>query len=182
MRSRLRMKGKMMEKIELDDLEMSVRTKNVCKNNNFNYLNDFCNYTEKQLLLFDNFGRKSFREVKALLSIHGLSLNEESGSPSNFRDVVDAAHTNFVKFSTAKKDLLLSIKSMEKHVSDLEGRHQQVLRNLAIDKSRIHKERNKEMLDLRIGGETYASIARKYSVSATTIHRICNKFIRTGKW
>ncbi len=62
------------EDIDLENFEFSVRTYNVFQNQNISTIKELIVYTERELLKFPNFGRKSLREVNNFLKGHGLSL------------------------------------------------------------------------------------------------------------
>ena len=61
----------------IDELELTVRTYNCLRNANIKNLGDLTQKTESELLSSKNFGKKSLKEVKEILSEMGLSLRAE---------------------------------------------------------------------------------------------------------
>ena len=57
---------------KVDELELSVRSKNRLKNDNIIYIGDLVQKTEPEMLRTPNFGRKSLNEIKEVLN--GMSL------------------------------------------------------------------------------------------------------------
>jgi len=58
----------------VDELEMSVRSSNCLKNAEIDTIGDLVQKTEQQMLSYRNFGKKSLKEIKDILSELGLSL------------------------------------------------------------------------------------------------------------
>ncbi len=58
----------------VDDLELSVRSANCLQNANIRYIGELVQKTEAEMLKTKNFGRKSLKEIKEILSEMGLSL------------------------------------------------------------------------------------------------------------
>jgi len=58
----------------VDDLELSVRSANCLQNANIRYIGELVQKTEGEMLKTKNFGRKSLKEIKEILSEMGLSL------------------------------------------------------------------------------------------------------------
>lgn len=58
----------------VDELELSVRSANCLQNANIHYIGDLVQRTESEMLKTKNFGRKSLKEIKEILSQMGLSL------------------------------------------------------------------------------------------------------------
>jgi len=58
----------------VDELELSVRSANCLANANIKYIGDLVQKTESEMLKTKNFGRKSLKEIKEILSEMGLSL------------------------------------------------------------------------------------------------------------
>ena len=58
----------------VDELELSVRSANCLQNANIRYIGDLVQKTESEMLKTKNFGRKSLKEIKEILSEMGLSL------------------------------------------------------------------------------------------------------------
>lgn len=58
----------------VNELELSVRSYNCLQNANIRYIGDLVQRTETEMLKTKNFGRKSLREIKEILSEMGLSL------------------------------------------------------------------------------------------------------------
>jgi len=58
----------------IDELEFSVRSANCLKNANIHYIGELVQKTEQEMLKTKNFGRKSLKEIKDILSSMGLDL------------------------------------------------------------------------------------------------------------
>ncbi len=58
----------------VDDLELTVRSANCLKAENFYYIGDLIPRTENELLKTPNLGRKSLNEIKEVLAARGLTL------------------------------------------------------------------------------------------------------------
>ena len=58
----------------VEELELSVRSANCLQNANIRYIGELVQRTEAEMLKTKNFGRKSLKEIKELLSEMGLSL------------------------------------------------------------------------------------------------------------
>jgi DNA-directed RNA polymerase subunit alpha len=58
----------------VDELDLSVRSANCLQNANIRYIGDLVLKTEAEMLKTKNFGRKSLKEIKDILSKMGLSL------------------------------------------------------------------------------------------------------------
>lgn len=58
----------------VDELELSVRSANCLQNANIRYIGELAQRTEAEMLKTKNFGRKSLKEIKEILSEMGLSL------------------------------------------------------------------------------------------------------------
>ncbi|MEM6531429.1 MAG: DNA-directed RNA polymerase subunit alpha [Myxococcota bacterium] len=58
----------------VDELDLSVRAENCLQSANIKYIGDLVQKTEAEMLKTKNFGRKSLKEIKELLSEMGLSL------------------------------------------------------------------------------------------------------------
>lgn len=58
----------------VDELELSVRSANCLHNANIRFIGDLVQRSESEMLKTKNFGRKSLKEIKALLDEMGLSL------------------------------------------------------------------------------------------------------------
>jgi DNA-directed RNA polymerase alpha subunit len=61
----------------INDLELTVRTKNCLLAENINYLFELVNRTELELLKAPQLGKKSLTEIKDFLTQHGLSLGQD---------------------------------------------------------------------------------------------------------
>lgn len=61
-------------KRSIDELEISVRTSNCLKNKNIKTIGDLVRKSGKELLTYDNFGRKSLKELEKILHNMGLHL------------------------------------------------------------------------------------------------------------
>jgi DNA-directed RNA polymerase subunit alpha len=59
----------------VEELELSVRSSNCLKNANIRWIGELVMKTEEDLLQTKNFGRKSLKEIKEILSQLGFSLN-----------------------------------------------------------------------------------------------------------
>lgn len=58
----------------VDELELSVRSANCLQNANIRYIGELVQKTEAEMLKTKNFGRKSLKEIKEILTEMGLSL------------------------------------------------------------------------------------------------------------
>lgn len=58
---------------KIDDLELSIRTKNICKGNGLNTVADLCHIQKTDWLKFRNGGKKSLSEITNFLEENGLS-------------------------------------------------------------------------------------------------------------
>jgi DNA-directed RNA polymerase subunit alpha len=58
----------------VDELELSVRSANCLQNANIQLIGELVQRTEQDMLKTKNFGRKSLKEIKEILSTMGLSL------------------------------------------------------------------------------------------------------------
>ncbi|PID39088.1 MAG: DNA-directed RNA polymerase subunit alpha [Proteobacteria bacterium] len=58
----------------VDELELSVRSANCLQNANIKYIGQLVQKTEAEMLKTKNFGRKSLKEIKEILSSMGLGL------------------------------------------------------------------------------------------------------------
>ncbi len=58
----------------VDELELSVRSANCLENANIKFIGDLVQKTEAEMLKTKNFGRKSLKEIKDILSEMGLNL------------------------------------------------------------------------------------------------------------
>jgi DNA-directed RNA polymerase subunit alpha len=69
-------KGALYEKLgkSVDEMELSVRSYNCLKNANIRTIGELVQKTESEMLKTKNFGRKSLKEIKEILSGMGLSL------------------------------------------------------------------------------------------------------------
>ncbi len=79
-------KGKTMDKatllkMNIFDLNLTVRTLNCLKAADIKTVADLCKYNPKELLPFRNFGHKSLEELEQLLKRNGLSWAEEPETP-----------------------------------------------------------------------------------------------------
>ena len=63
--------------ININDLELSVRSQNCLKNDNVSYIGDLVMKTEARMLKTPNFGRKSLNEIKDILANMGLKFGME---------------------------------------------------------------------------------------------------------
>ena len=61
--------------MNIDELELSVRSYNCLKRAGINTVGELCNRTSEDMMKVRNLGRKSLDEVLAKLSELGLSLN-----------------------------------------------------------------------------------------------------------
>jgi DNA-directed RNA polymerase subunit alpha len=58
----------------VDELELSVRSANCLQNANIKYIGELVQKSESEMLKTKNFGRKSLKEIKEILSSMGLAL------------------------------------------------------------------------------------------------------------
>ncbi|MDG1437022.1 MAG: DNA-directed RNA polymerase subunit alpha [Rickettsiaceae bacterium] len=73
----------------VDELELSVRSRNCLQNDNIVYIGDLVNKTESEMLRTQNFGRKSLNEIKEVLSKFNLKFGMEISGwpPENIEDL-----------------------------------------------------------------------------------------------
>ena len=62
---------------KVDELELSVRSRNCLQNDNIVYIGDLVNKTEAEMLRTQNFGRKSLNEIKDVLLKFNLKFGME---------------------------------------------------------------------------------------------------------
>jgi len=62
---------------KVDELELSVRSRNCLQNDNIVYIGDLVNKTEAEMLRTQNFGRKSLNEIKDVLEKFKLKFGME---------------------------------------------------------------------------------------------------------
>jgi len=74
---------------KVDELELSVRSRNCLQNDNIVYIGDLVNKTEVEMLRTQNFGRKSLNEIKDVLSKFNLKFGMEitGWPPENIEDL-----------------------------------------------------------------------------------------------
>ena len=65
--------------MNIDELELSVRSYNCLKRAGINTVEELCNRTSEDMMKVRNLGRKSLEEVLAKLKELGLELNPERG-------------------------------------------------------------------------------------------------------
>ena len=63
--------------MEIDDLELSVRSNHFCRACDLKYVKDIIQYTAAELLSHKNIGRRSLNEITTVLKKFGLSLKEK---------------------------------------------------------------------------------------------------------
>lgn len=61
--------------ISVNCLELSVRPYNILKYEGLETLRDVVRHSEAEMLRYKNMGRKSLRELKEQLALHGLKLS-----------------------------------------------------------------------------------------------------------
>ncbi len=74
---------------KVDELELSVRSRNCLQNDNIVYIGDLVNKSENEMLRTQNFGRKSLNEIKEVLSKFNLKfgMEIESWPPENIEEL-----------------------------------------------------------------------------------------------
>jgi DNA-directed RNA polymerase subunit alpha len=74
---------------KVDELELSVRSRNCLQNDNIVYIGDLVNKTEAEMLRTQNFGRKSLNEIKEVLSKFNLKFGMEVNGwpPENIEEL-----------------------------------------------------------------------------------------------
>ncbi|MEZ4267795.1 MAG: DNA-directed RNA polymerase subunit alpha [Myxococcota bacterium] len=72
----------------VDELELSVRSANCLQNANIRHIGELVQKTEAEMLKTKNFGRKSLKEIKEILTEMGLSLGMklDSFDPNKFAE------------------------------------------------------------------------------------------------
>ena len=71
-------KEKVLE-MNIDEMELSVRSYNCLKRAGINTVEELCNKTPEDMMKVRNLGRKSLEEVLAKLKELGLSLSQHDG-------------------------------------------------------------------------------------------------------
>ena len=73
----------------VDELELSVRSANCLQSANIKYIGELVQKTEAEMLKTKNFGRKSLKEIKEILSGMGLSLGMvlDNWPPAQLRNI-----------------------------------------------------------------------------------------------
>jgi DNA-directed RNA polymerase subunit alpha len=66
----------------VEELELSVRSANCLQNANIRYIGELVQKTEAEMLKTKNFGRKSLKEIKEILSSMGLALGMRVDFPA----------------------------------------------------------------------------------------------------
>lgn len=99
----------------IEEIEFTIRTKNVLKKNNINNVRELLKLTPKQLISCRNFGKKSLFEIQEKLCENGLYLKDDEKMKKyvlemkSYYDEMKYMLKNFEKFtrklilSTAKK-------------------------------------------------------------------------------
>ena len=59
--------------LKIEDSDLSIRTKNICRMNNLSTFRDVFSYTSKELLML-NFGKRSIYEIQELLIQKGYAF------------------------------------------------------------------------------------------------------------
>ncbi|GAB4163392.1 MAG: DNA-directed RNA polymerase subunit alpha [Rickettsiaceae bacterium] len=74
---------------KVDELELSVRSRNCLQNDNIVYIGDLVNKTEAEMLRTQNFGRKSLNEIKDVLAKYDLKFGMDvpGWPPENIEDL-----------------------------------------------------------------------------------------------
>jgi DNA-directed RNA polymerase subunit alpha len=74
---------------KIDELELSVRSRNCLYNDNIVYIGDLVVKTESEMMRTPNFGRKSLAEMKKILETYGLSFGMvvPNWPPENIEDL-----------------------------------------------------------------------------------------------
>lgn len=62
---------------KVDVLELTVRSQNCLRQENIRYVGELVQKTEKEMMRTPNLGRKSLREIKLALGVHGLDFGTE---------------------------------------------------------------------------------------------------------
>ena len=83
----------------LDEIEWSIRTSNVFKDQKMVFIGDLINITERDLLRYPNFGNQSLNEVKNVLKSMNLELGQTSAWPPEDLEIKSES----LKISTDKK-------------------------------------------------------------------------------
>lgn len=65
------------KRIEIAEIEFSVRAANVFIRNDIKYLDELCAYTPKELMKIRNLGKMVLREIREVLKNYGWNLKED---------------------------------------------------------------------------------------------------------
>lgn len=96
-----------------------IRTLNCAVNNGVRTLADFTKFTEKELMRWDNFGRKSLNLVKDVLGSNGLSLNCGDMSDDLLRGLLQMAAETREALRKAGEDHKAALAAVEVRRSQL---------------------------------------------------------------
>jgi len=67
--------------LPIDRLNLSIRSRDCLKNMEVETLGDLLEYKKTELLKVPNFGRKSLNEITTVLSLMGITLEEDKNYP-----------------------------------------------------------------------------------------------------
>ena len=61
---------------KIDDCDLSIRTKNICRMNDFKVIRDLIAYSTKDLMML-NFGKRTISEIQEFLMLKGYALGSQ---------------------------------------------------------------------------------------------------------
>jgi len=107
---------------KLEDFEMSTRAYKALTNNSIIYMGDLVQKPEHELLRVPNFGRKSLREIKELLSDLGLELGMEieNWNPENIKIATGDKFNSDAEILRQLKILHIRLNEMSDFLSKIE--------------------------------------------------------------
>jgi len=155
--------------LRVDEIQVSFRTLNCLLSEDILYVGDLIQNTEQSLLRIPNFGRKSLKELTAILGHVQLSLGIDlpNWPPTD----IDFLREKFSRKITKEKERQYTLSHQEK-ASSLE----EELFNLA----KIKGDRNAQIFIQRMGwdgngGMTLNAVGKKYSMTRERVRQICEK-------
>lgn len=98
-----------------------IRTLNCAVNNGVRTLSDFTKFTEKELMRWDNFGRKSLNLVKDVLGSNGLALNDGDMGDDLLRGLLQMAAETREALRKAGEDHKAALAAVELRQEQLLG-------------------------------------------------------------
>ncbi len=70
------------ERVELCYCELTVRTQNILRKNGIKYFDELVNLSSREILEWENVGKKTLYDIRNFLREHNLSLKDETINPN----------------------------------------------------------------------------------------------------